>query len=180
MGTILGFSTLGILTPGDPSSAALLLHTTVLILTTCTLHGVATSALISLTTRYESHHIFRPGSFLRNLLVPALVLALLGIALLEALIWATYYVHAELIDGLKNALYFSLVTLTTLGYGDITLSGEGRLLSGIQAALGIVLFGWTTAIIIAAVQLVSFSKKTALKGPNLQLPVERTKLQELP
>ena len=44
--------------------------------------------------------------------------------------------------------------MTTVGYGDVTLASVGRTASGMQAALGVVLFGWTTAVILMAVQAV--------------------------
>lgn len=53
---------------------------------------------------------------------------------------------------LEEALYFSTVTLTTLGYGDITLDEQWRLFASLEAANGIILFGWSTALIFAVVQ----------------------------
>ena len=50
-----------------------------------------------------------------------------------------------------------MVTFTTLGYGDITLSQQWRLLSSFEAATGIIMFGWTTALVITTVQRVFFS-----------------------
>ena len=44
-----------------------------------------------------------------------------------------------------------LLITTTLGYGDVTLSDQWRLLSSFQAANGTIMFGWTTALIVAAV-----------------------------
>lgn len=63
------------------------------------------------------------------------------------------------ITSFLDSVYFSLITMTTVGYGDITLTGGGRTSSGMQAALGIVLFGWTTAIIFMAVQAVHLRAK---------------------
>lgn len=49
-------------------------------------------------------------------------------------------------------LYFSTVTFTTLGYGDVTLDAGWRLFASIQAAVGTIMFGWTTAIVMAVLQ----------------------------
>ena len=49
------------------------------------------------------------------------------------------------------------VTFTTLGYGDIVLPDRWRLLSSFEAANGIIMFGWTTAVVMYVVQR-SFSK----------------------
>ena len=53
----------------------------------------------------------------------------------------------------EEATYFSVVTFTTLGYGDMTLHDhDWRLLSGIEALNGILLVGWTTALLFLVVQ----------------------------
>lgn len=44
-------------------------------------------------------------------------------------------------------MYFSLVAFTTLGFGDVVLDPSWQLLSAIEAANGIMIFGWTTALI---------------------------------
>ncbi|MDB5376462.1 MAG: hypothetical protein JWR00_908 [Rubritepida sp.] len=49
-------------------------------------------------------------------------------------------------------MYFSGVTFTSLGYGDVVLQGRTRLLAPLQAANGLMMFGITTALFIAAVQ----------------------------
>jgi hypothetical protein len=60
---------------------------------------------------------------------------------------------------LEKAVYFSTVTFTTLGFGDITLDEEWRLLSSFEAANGLLMFGWTTALVFAAVQWVYAGRK---------------------
>jgi voltage-gated potassium channel Kch len=53
---------------------------------------------------------------------------------------------------LEEALYFSTVTFTTLGYGDVVLSPDWRLLSAFQSANGTIIVGWTTAMVFLAVR----------------------------
>ena len=77
-------------------------------------------------------------------------------SLLEAVIWAISYLVLDAIQTVEEALYFSIVTFTTLGFGDITLSESWRLLASLQAANGIIIFGWSTAITMAAVQRLYF------------------------
>ena len=60
---------------------------------------------------------------------------------------------------LEKTLYFSMVTFTTLGYGEIVLGEQWRLLASFEAANGIIIFGWTTAIVVAAVQRVYASAR---------------------
>ena len=83
----------------------------------------------------------------------ALVLLLLHFV--EVTIWALSYLGLPAIsrlESLEQAVYFSLVTFTDLGYGCITLDPEWRVLSGLEAMNGILLFGWSTALLFAVVQ----------------------------
>jgi hypothetical protein len=48
----------------------------------------------------------------------------------------------------EPAMYFSLVSFTTLGFGDIILEKQWRILSGLMAANGLLIFGLTTAILV--------------------------------
>lgn len=80
---------------------------------------------------------------------------LLGLHVLEILVWATAYfllLPASEIASMEVAIYFSFVTFTTLGYGDIILTEGWRILSGIEALNGIMLLGWTIAMMFTVVQ----------------------------
>lgn len=65
---------------------------------------------------------------------------------------AVLYRALDAVRTLEEAAYFSMETFTTLGYGDITLDKDWRLLSSFEAANGLLMFGWSTALIFAAVQ----------------------------
>jgi len=112
-------------------------------------------------------HAFRAGEarnkrrlhLTRVYRVGGTVLIMFLASLVEMLVWAAAYLALGAIQGLERAIYFSMVTFTTLGYGDIVLDGRWRLLASFEAANGIIMFGWTTAIVIIAVQRVYFSKE---------------------
>ncbi len=77
--------------------------------------------------------------------------------IIEAWLWALIYLYHPLITtlpDLETALYFSMVTFTTLGYGDVVLTGRWRMLASIQAANGVIIFGWTTALIFVWIQMI--------------------------
>lgn len=97
-------------------------------------------------------------------LVGETVMVLATTSILEALLWASAYMALGEIKGLEPALYFSMVTFTTLGYGDIVLDESWRLLASFQAATGIIMFGWTTAILMAVVQINYFGRKISKKA----------------
>ena len=91
--------------------------------------------------------------------VGAIVLIMFFVSLVEVLIWAITYLLLNAIDVFEQALYFSMVTFTTLGYGDVVLEEQWRLLASFEAANGIIMFGWTTAIVMAAVHHTYFTKQ---------------------
>jgi hypothetical protein len=90
----------------------------------------------------------------RTYKVSVIVVLMFMVSLAEVLVWAGTYVAVYAIEGIERAVYFSMVTYTTLGYGDIVLDENWRLLASFEAANGIIMFGWSTAIIMAVVRRV--------------------------
>ena len=91
----------------------------------------------------------------RAVLVSVLTLWMFLAIVVEVWMWALLYLYNPLITALpdlETAFYFSMVTFTTLGYGDVVLTGEWRSLASIQAANGVIIFGWTTALIFYFIQ----------------------------
>ena len=71
--------------------------------------------------------------------------------LVEICVWAGYYVWKGALPDLQLALYFSAVTYTTTGYGDVVLPEEWRLLGAIESLTGILMCGWSTGFFFAIV-----------------------------
>jgi hypothetical protein len=66
--------------------------------------------------------------------------------------WGLIYRVLGAFDDLQTAWYFSGVTFTSLGYGDVVLRDRMRPLAPLQAANGLMMFGISTALFFAAVQ----------------------------
>lgn len=64
------------------------------------------------------------------------------------MIWAVAFRVLDLFQTFEAAVYFSLVAFTTLGFGDVLLAQDWRLLSGLSAANGLLLFGLMTAVLV--------------------------------
>jgi Ion channel len=71
--------------------------------------------------------------------------------LFEIFVWAWLYVWNGAMPDLPTALYFSAVTYTTTGYGDVVLPKEWRLDGGVEALTGILMCGWSTGFFFAVV-----------------------------
>jgi hypothetical protein len=71
--------------------------------------------------------------------------------LVEIGIWATFYTWKHAMPDIASALYFSAVTYTTTGYGDLVLPPDWRLVGGVEALTGILMCGWSTGFFFAVV-----------------------------
>jgi hypothetical protein len=131
------------------SLAALLLATTT---------GIHAGAML-LALRIAQIAKKRGMAGFRVLRVSCIVLLMFVTSVLEVLVWAIAYLALNAIEGFEQAVYFSMVTFTTLGYGDVLLDEHWRLLASFEAANGILMFGWSTAIVMAVVHRIYIAEK---------------------
>jgi hypothetical protein len=68
--------------------------------------------------------------------------------LFEIVVWAAFYFLKDAMPAMQTAVYFSAVTYTTTGYGDLVLPPEWRLVGAIEALTGILMCGWSTAFFL--------------------------------
>ena len=120
---------------------------------TVVIHAVALDRLVALLKKLG------PKSFklLHNHWeIPLMVITVLGVFLahfIQIWLWALlfHYLEPEILHDLETALYFSTSSFTTVGFGDIFLNKDWRLLSSFEAANGFLLFGWSTAFIFEVI-----------------------------
>lgn len=75
----------------------------------------------------------------------AIVMAILALHGLEIWAFALVYLKIGATAGLEDALYFSTISYSTVGYNDTHIAPEWRLLGAFESILGMVLIGWSTA-----------------------------------
>jgi hypothetical protein len=71
--------------------------------------------------------------------------------LVEIITWGLCYAWTGAMQGVQRALYFSAVTYTTTGYGDLILPEEWRLVGAVEALTGILMCGLSTGFFFAVV-----------------------------
>lgn len=108
--------------------------------------GVA-GALRRLRKKASSINSFSSSVLLFVLLAVWVVLLHLS----EIAVWAAAFVLKGALPTFETALYFSAVTYTTTGYGDVVLPPRWRLDGGVEALTGILMCGWSTAFFFAIV-----------------------------
>ena len=110
------------------------------------IHAWLTVATIRVARMLADRKTTHPWRYLVAIMI-ATVLMLMAAHILEVFVWAAVYalVHAAP-DG-ADLVYFAFVNYATLGYGDIVPVAEWRLLGPMASMNGILLFGWSTAVI---------------------------------
>jgi len=83
-----------------------------------------------------------------------IILAVICVLIVEIWIWALFYLAVDALPDLETALYFSVSTFTTVGFGDVVLSKEWRIIGSVEATNGFLLFGWSAAFIFEIVSTV--------------------------
>jgi hypothetical protein len=83
--------------------------------------------------------------------------------LLQIAVWAFFYAWKHGMPDLQSAFYFSAVTYTTTGYGDLVLPKAWRLVGAVEALTGILMCGLSTGLFFAV-----FAKLFGLNRGNSQ------------
>ena len=125
-----------------------LLLGTALVITNAVFHVSCLVWLANLIQRIGTSATFNPNRRGLILLLGIAVLGLIAIHTASAWAWAGVFLTVGEFTELSKALYFSVVTSTTLGYGDITLSERWQLLASFEAMGGLILFGASTAFLL--------------------------------
>jgi hypothetical protein len=126
-----------------------------LMVATTVIHGLFMVGAMAVLGKTHAKRWGMRSRWTRISLVAGLVQMMFLASVAEVALWAAVYVAVGALSAAEPALYFSMVTFTTLGYGDVLLHPSWRLLASFQAATGIIMFGWTTGIIFAFVHRVS-------------------------
>ena len=125
---------------------------------TVTIHAAGLSAML----RHLSSSALRDRRFWPvtwQLLWVAWRLILLHLA--EIAEWALFYWWQKCLPDAESSLYFSGVTYTTLGYGDLVLPKEWRLLGPVEGLTGILMCGLSTGFFFAVVSKFLVAKSAA-------------------
>ena len=120
-----------------------------LVVVTVGIHGVGFDALLRAIV--WSRALDRSGVWRVAPLVMGLTCWLVLIHLAEISVWGLFYFWQGCLPDAESAFYFSGFTYTTVGYGDIVLPREWRLLAPLEALTGILMVGLSTGLFFALV-----------------------------
>jgi hypothetical protein len=111
-----------------------------------TIHALMMTTVVQVARVWAAKNISHPSLFLIAVMVPTVSILMITHAI-EVVVWALLYWVVDAAPPGANLVYFAFVNYTTLGYGDVLPVQDWRLLGPITAMNGVLLFGWSTAII---------------------------------
>lgn len=128
---------------------SIILIACVLVAATVVLHAAGLTVLLRSLGRWN---VVPPTRFWPIILLLILVTWwLILFHLAEISVWAFFYLGWECLPDVETAFYFSGVTYTTIGYGDLLLAKPWRLLGPIEGLTGILMCGLSASVFFAVI-----------------------------
>ena len=116
---------------------------------TVVVHFFGLLALLYFLRRRGARFRARESVLGQGALVLFLVFGLFAVHTIEIWLYAALYQVVGAVDDFETALYFSTVAFSSLGFGDVLLPRDWRLVSAIEGVNGLILVGWSTAFLMS-------------------------------
>lgn len=111
------------------------------------IHALLMALVVKIIVDIRAHESIMPPLLRRTIVIVLTGFLLVAGHFVEVLIWAYTYQIVGAAPPDTPLVYFAFVNYTTLGYGDVLPVGEWRLVAPLTALNGIMLIGWSTALI---------------------------------
>ena len=121
------------------------------------IHAIVMAAVLRVARAADERATSRP-SLRRVAVMIATVSVFMAAHIVEVLVWSLAYMMVGTAPPGTDFIYFAFVNYTTLGYGDVVPVERWQLLGPMTAMNGVLLFGWSTAVIFAVL------RKTVVPG----------------
>jgi hypothetical protein len=128
-------------------------------------HAIVMTLVVTVVRRVGSWERRNASLWLASVMV-ATVGVLLMAHVAEVILWSVTYLILDAAPSEADVLYFAFVNYTTLGYGDIVPVERWRLIGPITAMNGILLFGWSTAVIFEVLDVATQARRSSADGPR--------------
>jgi hypothetical protein len=129
----------------------LLLMLFLLVSTCVTIHGLGMLLGLRWLSRawpQREHHFSLPRMFW---ILIRVVFGLLLLHLLQISVWAAFYHLNGCFPDFRTSFYYSATSYSTVGYGDVVLPTDWRIMGAIEAVTGVLMFGWSTGVLFSIV-----------------------------
>jgi hypothetical protein len=116
------------------------------------IHALVMATVISVTRIADEFTTSRQSLRLIAVMIAAVTVLMIA-HLAEVLVWSLIYAAVSAAPAGTDLVYFAFVNYTTLGYGDVTPVERWHLLGPMAAMNGVLLFGWSTAVIFEVLRM---------------------------
>jgi hypothetical protein len=128
-------------------------------------HAIVMTLVVTVVRRVGSWERRNASVWLASVMM-ATVGVLLMAHVAEVIVWSVTYLILDAAPSEADVLYFAFVNYTTLGYGDIVPVERWRLIGPITAMNGILLFGWSTAVIFEVLDVATQARRSSADRPR--------------
>jgi hypothetical protein len=125
------------------------------------IHALVMTTIIRTARGVAAKETLHPALLLIGIMTSTVSVLMIAHAL-EVIVWSAVYSIVDIAPPGTGLVYFAFVNYTTLGYGDVIPQERWRLLGPITAMNGVLLFGWSTAVIFEVLR-----RALALTSPAL-------------
>jgi hypothetical protein len=115
------------------------------------IHALVMTLVVQVARRASTKRKTGSSAYLVMVMTPT-VLVLIATHTFEVVVWAVVYLLVGAAPNAANVVYFAFVNYTTLGYGDVVPVAEWQLLGPMTAMTGVLMFGWSTAVIFEVLE----------------------------
>jgi hypothetical protein len=115
------------------------------------IHAIVMAAVLRVARRAGERTTWHQSLRLIAVMI-AIVSVLMAAHIVEVIVWSFAYAIVGIAPAGADLIYFAFVNYTTLGYGDVTPLQRWQLLGPMTAMNGVLLFGWSTAVIFAVLR----------------------------
>ncbi len=131
---------------------------------TVVMHLIGLALLVALVRGHHRRLREHPAWASQLIVIFAAAFGLFALHTAEIWAYAWLFVEVGALPTFDEALYFSTTTYSTVGYGDIVLPPEWRLVGAIEGANGIILLGWSTAFFVSVVNRIRLFEQEVTDG----------------
>ena len=90
----------------------------------------------------------QPLSFRGTGFTLIMVASIILIHFIEVWLFAFLYDYLRALPTFQDALYFSTISYSTIGYNDASIAKDWRMIAALEGMLGVILLGWSTAFLV--------------------------------
>jgi Ion channel len=130
------------------------------------IHALLTTAVVRVAQMVGEKYAARPSLLLIAVMI-ATVSVLMAAHACEVIVWSLAYATVAAAPAGTDLVYFAFVNYTTLGYGDVVPVERWRLLGPLTAMNGVLLFGWSTAVIFEVLLRTMGYDSTAMQSARI-------------